>query len=156
MEYSVVLIIWQCIVTVLCVMFAVRLIKFAKQIDTLFKALFNAANDIDDLRNYITEVRQETKGQIDEINDKYDAAEEMIQQVHKAAEEAELTEKKMQDGITEKLKYSGLRKMQDTFRGKTMTLNEKIWKQYCAGLDFNNKLRLVENVANNENFFIGK
>lgn len=37
-----------------------------------------------------------------------------------------------------------------------MTLNEKIWKQYCAGLDFNNKLRLVENVANNENFFIGK
>ena len=37
-----------------------------------------------------------------------------------------------------------------------MTLNEKIWKPYCAGLDFNNKLRLVENVANNENFFIGK
>ena len=37
-----------------------------------------------------------------------------------------------------------------------MTLNEKIWKQYCAGLDFNNKLRLVVNVANNENFFIGK
>ena len=37
-----------------------------------------------------------------------------------------------------------------------MTLNEKIWKQYCAGLDFNNKLRLVENVANNENFFIGR
>ena len=37
-----------------------------------------------------------------------------------------------------------------------MTLNEKIWKQYCTGLDFNNKLRLVENVANNENFFIGK
>ena len=37
-----------------------------------------------------------------------------------------------------------------------MTLNEKIWKQYCAGLDFNNKLRLVENVANNENLFIGK
>ena len=37
-----------------------------------------------------------------------------------------------------------------------MTLNEKIWKQYCAGLDFNNKLRLIENVANNENFFIGK
>lgn len=37
-----------------------------------------------------------------------------------------------------------------------MTLNEKIWKQYCAGLDFNNKLCLVENVANNENFFIGK
>ena len=41
----------------------------------------------------------------------------MIQQVHKAAEEAELTEKKMQDGITEILNYSGLRKMQDTFRG---------------------------------------
>ena len=37
-----------------------------------------------------------------------------------------------------------------------MTLNEKIWKQYCAGLDFNNKLRLVENVTNNENFFIGR
>ena len=117
MEYSVVFTIWQGIVTVLCVMFAVRLIKFAKQIDVLFKALFSAANDIDDLRNYITEVRQETKGQLDEINDKYDAAEEMIQQVHKAAEEAELTEKKMQDGITEILNYSGLRKMQDTFRG---------------------------------------
>lgn len=117
MEYSVVLIIWQGVVTVLCVMFAVRLIKFAKQIDALFTALFNAARDIDDLRNYITEVRQETKGQIDEINDKYDAAEETIQQVRKAAEEAEITEKKMQDGITEILNYSGLRKMQDTFRG---------------------------------------
>ena len=117
MEYSVVLAIWQGIVTVLCVMFAIRLIKFAKQIDALFTALFNAANDIDDLRNYITEVRQEIKGQLDEINDKYDAAEEMIQQVRKAAEEAEITEKKMQDGITEILNYSGLRKMQDTFRG---------------------------------------
>lgn len=117
MEYSVVLIIWQGVVTVLCVMFAVRLIKFAKQIDALFKALFSAANDIDDLRNYITEVRQEINGQLDEINDKYNAAEEMIHQVHKAAEEAELTEKKMQDGITEILNYSGLRKMQDTFRG---------------------------------------
>ena len=117
MEYSVVLAIWQGIVTVLCVMFAIRLIKFAKQIDALFTALFNAANDIDDLRNYITEVRQEINGQLDEINDKYDAAKEMIQQVHKAAEEAELTEKKMQDGIREILDYSGLRKMQDTFRG---------------------------------------
>lgn len=117
MEYSVVFIIWQCVVTVLCVMFAVRLVKFAKQIYTLFTALFRAANDIDDLRNYITEVREEIKGQLDEINDKYDAAEEMIHQVHKAAEEAELTEKKMQDGITEILNYSGLRKMQDTFRG---------------------------------------
>ena len=117
MEYSVVLAIWQGIVTVLCVMFAIRLIKFAKQIDALFTALFNAARDIDDLRNYITEVRQEINGQLDEINDKYDAAKEMIQQVHKAAEEAELTEKKMQDGIREILDYSGLRKMQDTFRG---------------------------------------
>ena len=117
MEYSVVFIIWQCVVSVLCLIFAVKLIKFTKQIGTLFTALFSAANDIDDLRNYITEVRQEIKGQLDEINDKYDAAEEMIQQVHKAAEEAELTEKKMQDGITEILNYSGLRKMQDTFRG---------------------------------------
>ena len=117
MEYSVVFIIWQCIVTVLCVMFAVRLNKFAKQINALFTMIFNEANDIDDLRNYITEVRQEINGQLDEINDKYNAAEEMIQQVHKAAEEAELTEKKMQDGITEILNYSGLRKMQDTFRG---------------------------------------
>lgn len=117
MEYSVVLIIWQCVVSVLCLIFAVRLIKFAKQIDALFKALRNSMRDIDDLRNYITEVRQEIKGQIDEINDKYNAAEEMIQQVHKAAEEAELTEKKMQDGIREILDYSGLRKMQDTFRG---------------------------------------
>ena len=117
MEYSVVLAIWQGIVTVLCVMFAVKLNKFAKQIDALFTALFNAARDIDDLRNYITEVRQEIKGQLDEINDKYDAAEEMIQQVHKAAEEAEITEKKMQDGIREILDYSGLRKMQETFRG---------------------------------------
>ena len=117
MEYSVVLAIWQGIVTVLCVMFAVRLVKFAKQIDTLFTMMFNVAGDIDDLRNYITEVRQEIKGQVDEINDKYDAAEEMMQQVHKAAEEAEITEKKMQDGITEILNYSGLQKMQDTFRG---------------------------------------
>ena len=117
MGYSVVFIIWQAVVTVLCVMFAVRLVKFANQIDALFTAIFNSAKDIDDLRNYITEVRQEIKGQLDEINDKYDAAEEMIQQVHKAAEEAELTEKKMQDGITEILNYSGLRKMQDTFRG---------------------------------------
>ena len=117
MEYSVVLAIWQGIVTVLCVMFAVKLNKFAKQIDALFTALFNAARDIDDLRNYITEVRQEINGQLDEINDKYDAAEEMIQQVHKAAEEAEITEKKMQDGIREILDYSGLRKMQETFRG---------------------------------------
>ena len=156
MEYSVVLAIWQGIVTVLCVIFAVKLNKLARQIDGMFMAMRNSMKDIDDLRNYITEVRQEIKGQLDEINDKYDAAEEMIQQVHKAAEEAELTEKKMQDGITEILNYSGLRKMQDTFRGEIMTLNEKIWKQYCAGLDFNNKLRLVENVANNENFFIGK
>lgn len=117
MEYSVALAIWQAVVTVLCVMFAIRLIKFAKQIDTLFTMMFNAANDIDDLRNYITEVRQEINGQLDEINDKYNAAEEMIQQVNKAAEEAELTEKKMQDGIREILDYSGLRKMQDTFRG---------------------------------------
>ena len=117
MEYSVVVLIWQCVVSVLCVMFAVKLNKFAKQIDALFTTLFNAVRDIDDLRNYITEVRQEINGQLDEINDKYDAAEEMIQQVHKAAEEAELTEKKMQDGITEILNYSGLRKMQDTFRG---------------------------------------
>ena len=117
MEYSVVLAIWQGIVTVLCVMFTIRLIKFAKQIDALFTALFNAARDIDDLRNYITEVRQEINGQLDEINDKYDAAEETIHQVRKAAEEAEITEKKMQDGITEILNYNGLRKMQDTFRG---------------------------------------
>lgn len=33
---------------------------------------------------------------------------------------------------------------------------EKIWKQYEKGLDFNNKLRLAENVQNNENFFIGR
>ena len=117
MEYSVVFTIWQCVVSVLCLIFIVSLNKLAKIIDALFTELFNAARDIDDLRNYITEVRQEIKGQIDEINDKYDAAEEMIQQVHKAAEEAEITEKKMQDGITEILNYSGLRKMQDTFRG---------------------------------------
>ncbi len=35
-------------------------------------------------------------------------------------------------------------------------LNEKVWKQYCKGVEFNNKLRLSENVTNNENFFIGK
>ena len=117
MGYSVVFIIWQCVVSVLCLIFIISLNKFANQIDALFTAIFNSAKDIDDLRNYITEVRQEIKGQIDEINDKYDAAEEMMQQVHKAAEEAELTEKKMQDGIREILDYSGLRKMQDTFRG---------------------------------------
>lgn len=36
------------------------------------------------------------------------------------------------------------------------SLNERVWKQYSDALDFNNKLRLSENVANNENFFIGK
>ena len=117
MEYSVVFTIWQCAVSVLCLIFIVSLNKFAKQIDALFMAMRNSMRDIDDLRNYITEVRQEINGQLDEINDKYNAAEEMIHQVHKAAEEAELTEKKMQDGITEILNYSGLRKMQDTFRG---------------------------------------
>ena len=117
MEYSVVLAIWQCVVSVLCLIFAVKLNKLARQIDGMFMAMRNSMRDIDDLRNYITEVRQEIKGQLDEINDKYDAAEEMIQQVHKAAEEAELTEKKMQDGIREILDYNGLRKMQDTFRG---------------------------------------
>ena len=117
MEYSVVFTIWQCVVSVLCLIFVVKLNKLARQIDGMFMAMRNSMRDIDDLRNYITEVRQEIKGQLDEINDKYDAAEEMIQQVHKAAEEAEITEKKMQDGITEILNYSGLRKMQDTFRG---------------------------------------
>lgn len=38
----------------------------------------------------------------------------------------------------------------------SQTLNEKIWKQYCTCVDFNTKLRLVENVTNNENFFIGR
>ena len=107
MEYSVVFTIWQCVVSVLCLIFIVSLNKFAKQIDALFMAMRNSMRDIDDLRNYITEVRQEIKGQIDEINDKYDAAEEMIQQVHKAAEEAEITEHKKHDGLTEKLNYSG-------------------------------------------------
>lgn len=37
-----------------------------------------------------------------------------------------------------------------------LSLNERVWKQYSGALDFNNKLRLSENVANNENFFIGK
>ena len=59
MEYSIVFIIWQCVVSVLCLIFAVKLIKFAKQIDTLFMAVHNSLRDIDDLRNYITEVRQE-------------------------------------------------------------------------------------------------
>ena len=117
MEYSVIFTIWQCVVSVLCLMFAVKLNKLARQIDGMFMAMRNSMRDIDDLRNYITEVRQEINGQLDEINDKYNAAEETIQQVRKAAEEAEITEKKMQDGITEILNYSGLRKMQDTFRG---------------------------------------
>ena len=117
MEYSVVFTIWQCVVSVLCLIFIVSLNKFARQIDGMFMAMRNSMRDIDDLRNYINEVRQEIKGQLDEINEKYDTDEEMIQQVHKAAEEAELTEKKMQDGIREILDYSGLRKMQDTFRG---------------------------------------
>ena len=37
-----------------------------------------------------------------------------------------------------------------------LSLNERVWRQYSGALDFNNKLRLSENVANNENFFIGK
>lgn len=39
---------------------------------------------------------------------------------------------------------------------ENLTLNQRVWKQYEKGLEFNSKLRLAENVANNENFFIGK
>lgn len=64
------------------------------------------AADIDDVRNYITEVEHELRDKLDELQEKYDAADEMIRQVTRSAEEAAATEKRMQDGIAAILNYN--------------------------------------------------
>lgn len=115
MDTSIVSLIWQALVTVLCILFAVKLRRMDRLLST---ALLNATRDIDDLRNYITEVESENKEHLATLNDKYEQAEEMMQQVRSAAEEAAETEKKMQDGITEILNYSGIEKIRSTFSFK--------------------------------------
>ena len=62
--------------------------------------------DIDDVRNYITEVEHELGDKLGELQEKYDAADEMIRQVTRSAEEAAATEKRMQDGIDAILNYN--------------------------------------------------
>ncbi len=69
--------------------------------------------DIDDVRNYITEVEQEFHGKLDELQDKYDAADEMIRQVTRSAEEAAATEKRMQDGIAAIINYNSQKRLGD-------------------------------------------
>lgn len=127
MDFSdIVFAIWQCLITVTCFVLALTGNRFLKQIDDVFKALRDlsrvvnknertAQTDIDDLRNYITEVESGIKLKLEVLNDKYEAAEEMMKQVRKAAKEAEMTEKKMQDGITEILNYSGIDKIRSNF-----------------------------------------
>ena len=34
--------------------------------------------------------------------------------------------------------------------------HQTVWKKYQKGLDFNNRIDLLENVKTNENFYIGK
>ena len=118
MDTSIVSLIWQALVTVLCILFAVKLRRMDRRVAVLSTALLNAVRDIDDLRNYITEVESENKEHLAALNDKYEQAEEMMQQVRSAAEEAAETEKKMQDGITEILNYSGIEKIRSTFSFK--------------------------------------
>lgn len=118
--------IWQCLITVTCLTLALTCNKILRQIDDVFAAMKNLVRvvnerkkatqaDIDDLRNYITEVEDGFRAKLGILNDKYEAAEEMMKQVRRAAEEAEATEKKMQDGISEILNYSGIEKVQDAF-----------------------------------------
>lgn len=114
----IILLIWQSLVTVLCFLFAAKLRNAENRVDALSAALVSSARDINDLRNYITEVESENKEHLADLNDRYEQAEEMMQQVRNAAEEAAETEKKMQDGITEILNYSGLEKIRSTISFK--------------------------------------
>lgn len=67
--------------------------------------------DVDDVRNYITEVEQELHDKLNELQEKYDAADEMIHQVTRSAEEAAATEKRMQDGIDAILNYNSQKRL---------------------------------------------
>ena len=67
--------------------------------------------DVDDVRNYITEVEQEIRDKLNELQEKYDAADEMIHQVTRSAEEAAVTEKRMQDGIDAILNYNSQKRL---------------------------------------------
>ena len=67
--------------------------------------------DVDDVRNYITEVEQEVRDKLNELQEKYDAADEMIHQVTRSAEEAAATEKRMQDGIDAILNYNSQKRL---------------------------------------------
>ena len=69
--------------------------------------------DIDDVRNYITEVEQEMRDKLNELQEKYDAADEMIHQVTRSAEESAATEKRMQDGIDAILNYNSQKRLGD-------------------------------------------
>lgn len=69
--------------------------------------------DVDDVRNYITEVEQEIRDKLNELQEKYDAADEMIHQVTRSAEEAAVTEKRMQDGIDAILNYNSQKRLGD-------------------------------------------
>lgn len=69
--------------------------------------------DVDDVRNYITEVEQEMRDKLSELQEKYDAADEMIHQVTRSAEEAAATEKRMQDGIDAILNYNSQKRLGD-------------------------------------------
>ena len=69
--------------------------------------------DVDDVRNYITEVEQELRDKLNELQEKYDAADEMIHQVTRSAEEAAATEKRMQDGIDAILNYNSQKRLGD-------------------------------------------
>lgn len=126
---DIVFVIWQCLITVTCLILVLTGNGIFRQIDDAFEALHNltkvvneneeaARTDIDDLRYYITEVENDIKLKLEVLNDKYEAAEEMMKQVRRAAEEAEMTEKKMQDGITEILNFSGIEKVQGNFNFK--------------------------------------
>lgn len=113
---QVVFLIWEVLVTVLLIVLVRKLFRAYEQIDALFTALFNVSRDIDDVRNFITEVENENKERISVLNDKYEQAEDMMNQVRNAAEEAAATERKMQDGITEIMNYSGIEAIRKTFR----------------------------------------
>lgn len=67
--------------------------------------------DVDDVRNYITEVEQELRDKLNELQEKYDAADEMIHQVTRSAEEAAATERRMQDGIDAILNYNSQKRL---------------------------------------------
>lgn len=73
-------------------------------------------DDINDVRLYITEVKSELLEKIESLQDKYDAADEMIRQVTRTAEEAQETEKKMQDGIDAILNYNSQKAINEILR----------------------------------------